>query len=97
MRLAGARVLVTGGDGFLGRALLARLQAAGAAVVAPTRHEYDLLREADVARMFADHRPQLVFHLAAEVGGIAYNVANPGRTFYANAVMSALVLEQARL
>jgi GDP-L-fucose synthase len=98
VRLAGARVLVTGGEGFLGRALLARLREAGcAAVVAPTRADYDLLREADVARMFAEHRPVLVFHLAAEVGGIAYNVANPGRTFYANAVMSALVIEQARL
>jgi GDP-L-fucose synthase len=96
--LAGARVLVTGGGGFLGRTLLARLRAARCAtLVAPTRAEYDVLREGDVARLFAEHRPEVVFHLAAEVGGIAWNLANPGRTFYANALMSTLVMEQARL
>ena len=97
MKLAGARALVTGGRGFLGRVLLAQLEDAGATTVAPSRAEYDLLREADVARLFADHRPEVVFHLAADVGGIGYNVANPGRTLYANATMSALVMEHARL
>jgi GDP-L-fucose synthase len=97
VRLTGARVLVTGGSGFLGRALLARLQEGGAKVTAPRRAEYDLLREADVTRMFAEHCPEVVFHLAADVGGIGYNLTNPGRTLYANAMMSALVLEQARL
>jgi GDP-L-fucose synthase len=95
--LAGARVLVTGGRGFLGRALLERLEERGAKVTAPSRAEYDLLREADVMRMFAQHRPAVVFHLAADVGGIGYNLANPGRTLYANTMMSALMLEQARL
>jgi GDP-L-fucose synthase len=95
--LAGARVLVTGGRGFLGRALLARLERAGCAmVVAPSIADYDLLREADVARLFAEHRPDVVFHLAADVGGIAYNAANPGGTFYANALMGLLVMEHAR-
>ena len=96
--LTGARVLVTGGGGFLGRALLARLREARCAtLVAPPRADYDLRREADVARLFAEHRPEVVFHLAAEVGGIAFNLANPGRTFYVNALMSTLVMEQARL
>ena len=94
--LAGTRVLVTGGGGFLGRALLERLHEAGAKLTAPARAEYDLLREADVTRMFAEHRPEVVFHLAADVGGIGYNLANPGQTLYANAAMSMLVMEQAR-
>jgi GDP-L-fucose synthase len=90
-------VLVTGGAGFLGRAVVARLQAAGCpTVVAPRRTEYDLTREADVARLFAEHPVDLVLHLAADVGGIGYNLANPGQTFYANVMMGALVLEHAR-
>ena len=97
VRLEGARVLVTGGGGFLGRVLLERVQEAGAKVAAPSRAQADLLREADVARMFAEHRPEIVFHLAADVGGIGYNMANPGRTLYVNSMMSALVIEQARV
>ena len=86
LTLAEARVLVTGGAGFLGRAVVARLQAAaGATVVAPRRAQYDLTREPDVERLFAEHPVDVVLHLAADVGGIGYNLANPGRTFYANA------------
>jgi GDP-L-fucose synthase len=97
LTLAGARVLVTGGAGFLGRAVVTRLQAAGCAtVVVPRRAEFDLTREADVARLFAAHPVDLVLHLAADVGGIGYNLANPGRTFYANTMMGALVMEYAR-
>jgi GDP-L-fucose synthase len=97
MPLAGARVLVTGGAGFLGRAVLARLQEAGCAtVVSPRQAEVDLTREAEVERLFAVQPVDLVLHLAADVGGIAYNLANPGRTFYANAMMGALVMEHAR-
>jgi GDP-L-fucose synthase len=97
MILADTRVLVTGGAGFLGQAVVARLQAAGCrTIVVPRRARYDLTREADVERLFADHPVDLVLHLAADVGGIGYNLANPGRTFYANAMMGALVMEHAR-
>ena len=58
---------------------------------------YDLTSMDDTARLFADARPELVFHLAAEVGGIGANRANPGRYWYANLVMGAHVLEQARI
>jgi GDP-L-fucose synthase len=95
--LAGARVLVTGAAGFLGRHVLRRLDAAGAgAVVAPRLADCDLTREADVARLFAAERVDLVLHLAADVGGIAYNLAHPGQIFYANAMMDTLVMEHAR-
>jgi GDP-L-fucose synthase len=63
----------------------------------PRRRDYDLTVEADVARLFADAQPELVIHLAAEVGGIGANRANPGRYWYANLIMGAHVLEHSRL
>lgn len=91
------RVLVTGGGGFLGSHLVERLDADGHEVVVPRRSESDLTDMADTARMFDTAQPELVFHLAAEVGGIGANQANPGRYWYANLMMGAHVLEQARL
>ncbi len=91
------RVLVTGGGGFVGSHLVERLEADGHDVVVARRRDYDLTLEEDAARLFADARPELVFHLAAEVGGIGANRANPGRYWYANLVMGAHVLEQSRL
>ena len=58
--------------------------------------QYDLTRQADVARMFADQRPDIVIHLAARVGGIGANRDNPGRFFYENAIMGIELMEQAR-
>ena len=66
-------------------------------VFAARRADYDLTRADDTERLFADAQPELVFHLAAEVGGIGANRANPGRYWYANLMMGAHVLEQARL
>ena len=91
------RVLVTGGGGFLGSHLVERLRAEGTEPFVARRRDYDLTREADAERVFADAEPELVFHLAAEVGGIGANRASPGRYWYANLVMGAHVLEQARL
>src|SRR3954469_20158752 len=91
------RVLVTGGGGFLGSHLVERLQAEGIEPFVARRRDYDLTREADAQRLFADARPERVFHLAAEVGGIGANRANPGRYWYANLMMGAQVLEQARV
>ena len=91
------RALVTGGGGFLGSRLVERLQAEGHEVFVARRRDYDLTSMDAAARLFADARPQLVFHLAAEVGGIGANRANPGRYWYANLIMGAHVLEQARL
>jgi GDP-L-fucose synthase len=90
-------VLVTGGAGFLGSHLVERLEAAGRDVFVPRSSDYDLTRQDDVARLFADAEPELVFHLAAEVGGIGANRANPGRYWFANLAMGVNVIEQSRI
>ena len=91
MTLASKRVVVTGGSGFLGRHVVAAFQAEGCAVSAPRKAEYDLTHEADAERMYADLRPDLVVHLAAVVGGIGANRESPGRFFFENVMLGALV------
>jgi GDP-L-fucose synthase len=96
--LAGRRVLVTGGAGFLGAPVCGLLRERGAAeVLAPRKADYDLTDAAAVARLFEDARPEVVLHLAAEVGGIGANRDNPGRFFYANMAMGLHMIEQARV
>jgi GDP-L-fucose synthase len=91
------RTLVTGGGGFLGAHLVERLERDGHDVIAMRSSDYDLTSMEDTARVFDEADPELVFHLAAEVGGIGANQANPGRYWFANLTMGAHVLEQARL
>jgi GDP-L-fucose synthase len=91
------RVLVTGGGGFLGSHLVERLERDGHDVFSARRRDYDLTRYDDTERLFVEARPELVFHLAAEVGGIGANRENPGRYWYANLMMGAHVLELSRV
>ena len=90
------KTIVTGGGGFLGSHLVDRLRAQGDEPFVARRADYDLTRWDEAARLFDDAEPDLVFHLAAEVGGIGANRANPGRYWYANLIMGAHVLELAR-
>jgi GDP-L-fucose synthase len=91
------RVLVTGGAGFLGSFVVEKLKARGYRdIVVPRRRDYDLTHEHDVDRLYADHKPTVVMHLAAEVGGIGANRENPGRFFFANAAMGFHLIEAAR-
>jgi GDP-L-fucose synthase len=88
---------VTGGRGFLGTPLIPLIEEAGGMVATFSSKDYNLTRQADVARMYRDFGPQVVIHLAARVGGIGANRDNPGSFFYENAIMGIEVMEQARL
>ena len=95
--LAGRRVLLTGGSGFLGQNVRACITGRNpAALLAPRRAEYDLTEQSAVRALLDDHRPDVVIHLAAVVGGIGANRAQPGRFFYDNIVMGLLLMEEAR-
>ena len=89
-------VLVTGGEGFLGSHLVDRLRADGEDPSVSSRHEHDLVDPSAARRLFEATRPEIVFHLAAEVGGIGANRAQPGRFWYANLAMGMNVLEECR-
>jgi GDP-L-fucose synthase len=97
--LAAKRIVVTGGAGFLGRAVCRVLRGRGVAderIFVPRRKDFDLTVEADVERLYDVARPDVVIHLAAEVGGIGANMTQPGRFFYANMAMGLHLVEHAR-
>ena len=97
--LAGKRIVVTGGAGFLGRAVCRVLRERGVSddrLFVPRRRDFDLTFEGDVKRLYETARPDVVIHLAAEVGGIGANMEQPGRFFYANMAMGLHLVEHAR-
>lgn len=96
-RLAHKRLLVTGGAGFVGRAVVRRLRDLDCdQVYVPRSTEFDLTTEDGVVRAYEWAQPDVVIHLAAVVGGIGANRANPGRFFYENLMMGTLMMEYGR-
>jgi GDP-L-fucose synthase len=92
------RVVVTGGAGFLGTHVVEMLQARGCQrVFVPRSGDFDLVEQRAARRLYAEARPDVVFHLAARVGGLGANQRNPGKFFYDNLQMGAHILEQGRL
>lgn len=91
------KVVVTGGNGFLGRHLVAHLRRCGCTeIMVPLSREFDLREKADIVKMLDVGRPDIVIHLAAHVGGIGANRVHPGQFFYDNAIMGIQLIEYAR-
>ena len=94
----GKKVVVTGGAGFVGSVIRGKLKERGAThVIVPRSKDYDLTDIAAVRKLYDAAAPDIVLHLAAEVGGIGANMANPGRYFFANMAMALHLIEQARV
>jgi GDP-L-fucose synthase len=92
------RIVLTGGAGFLGGFVVEILRARGFGnIFIPLIKDFDLTSEADVRRLYREQRPDVVVHLAAEVGGIGANRDNPGRFFFANLAMGLHLIEHARI
>lgn len=96
--LAKKRIMLTGGAGFLGSYVVEKLKGRGCKdIFIPREKDYNLVEVEAVKKAFADSKPDIVIHLAAKVGGIGANRANPAKFFYDNLMMGAQLMEQARL
>ncbi len=98
MNLSTKRVMVTGGSGFLGQYIVQKLRERDYShIIIPHSAQYDLRHLQAVNRAFDDGRPNIVIHLAANVGGIGANREWPGKFFYDNLMMGVQLMEVARL
>ncbi len=93
---ADVRVTVTGGGGFLGSYVVDELRRRGATqVFIPRKQDYDLVQHDAVVRLLDDARPDIIIHLAANVGGIGANRARPAEFFYDNLMMGVQLMHEA--
>ena len=91
------RIVVTGGAGFLGSCVVQKLKERGcrdADIFVPRKKDYDLVDINAVRKLYADAQPDIVIHLAAEVGGIGANRAHPATFFYNNLMMGAQLMHE---
>jgi GDP-L-fucose synthase len=95
MDLTGARVMVTGGGGFLGRRIVHELEQRDATPIVIRSADYDLTDAERVRAALQDSKAEYVVHAAAVVGGIGANREHPGGFFYANAVMGVHLIHEA--
>lgn len=92
------KIVVTGGAGFLGSFVVEKLKVRNCKeIFVPRSAKYDLVQMEGVRRLYQDTKPNIVIHLAAKVGGIGANQANPGKFFYDNLIMGVQMMEQGRL
>ncbi|MFH1247958.1 MAG: GDP-L-fucose synthase [Candidatus Omnitrophota bacterium] len=97
INLKNKRILVTGGEGFLGKHLVAKLKERGCRnIFIPRSQDYDLVQMGCVKKVYKDAKPDIVIHLAARVGGIGTNKENPAKFFYDNLMMGAQMMEIGR-
>lgn len=96
--LQNKNIMVTGGAGFLGSYVVEKLKTAGCKnIFIPMRKDFDLTKEDAILRLFRQEKFDVVVHLAASAGGIGANKQYPGKFFYDNLIMGAMLMEQARL
>lgn len=93
-----SRILITGGSGLLGKALVGKLESLGfETVFYPTSKDLDLLSFEKTLRAFCEtYTPEYVFHLAGVVYGLGGNLQEPARIFVQNTLINTHVIEAAR-